>query len=228
MQHPHTHKSMPQNIQKIKSRPMRIVVFPKELRDKIRRDIVVASSGLKHGAPGRCHELNQIDPSKLEWRHTIDGVEYTMWLEPHYYSGTEKVHQYMLHVPVYENFKKFKHIAIERKSYVAYLREDQDVLECQPLTRARLWLIEGFSPDSDLHDKDNDEFCPLKFEYQPPNPARHDKRSTQRKQIREEKAAVAAEAAAAAEAESHRLQTFLGESCELEPLRQMNSIAVAD
>jgi hypothetical protein len=227
MQHPHTRKSMPQDIRKIKSRPMRIVVFPKELRDKIRRDIVVASSGLKHGAPGRCHALKLIEPSKLEWRHTIDGVEYTMWLEPHYYPGTEKVlHQYKLHVPVYENFKSFKHIGIERKSYVAYLREDQDVLERQPLTRARLWLIEGFSPDIDLHDKDNDEFSPLKFEYQPPNPARHDKRSAQRKQIREEKAAAAAEAAAeaaaAAEAESLRHQMFLGEPCELEPLEALN------
>ena len=184
---------------------MRIVVFPKELRDKIRRDIVVASSGLKHGAPGRCHALKLIERSKLEWRHTIDGVEYTMWLEPHYYPGTQKVHQYMLHVPVYENFKNFKHIAIERKSYVAYLREEQDVLDRQPLTRARLWLIEGFSPDIDLHDKNNDEFSPLKFEYQPPNPARHDKRSAQRKQIRKEKAAAAAEAAAAAQAEADQL-----------------------
>ena len=68
------------------------------------------------------------------------------------------------------------------------------------MTRARLWLIEGCSPDLDLFDECVDNFAPREFQYAPVKKAWHEKRKAQRAEKRAEKTAAdaAAEAKAAA------------------------------
>lgn len=141
---PADYPNMPTNI-RISNAPM--VAFPFELREKMRQDLEAKCCGSRRGAHMR---LN--DYYNMSWDHDIDGVTYTIKMQPQYVKNETRLRQWLMMIPCVGGNRKA--IGIERGLYVAYLREPDSAFAGAPVTKKTLWMLNAAAPDRELFDED--------------------------------------------------------------------------
>ena len=141
---PADYPNMPTNI-RISNAAM--VVFPFEVREKMRQDLEAKCCGSRRGANMRLNNYYN-----MSWDHDIDGVTYTIKMKPQYVKNETRLRQWLMMIPCVSG--KHKEIGIERGLYVAYLREPDSAFAGAPVTKKTLWMLNAAAPDRELFDED--------------------------------------------------------------------------
>ena len=135
---------MPTNI-KTGPNAVRLVLFPEDVRETWRADLVERSNGLHHGAANRTNDGFW----HCHWQHEIDGVKYKIYMQPQY-TKQQKIRQWQMMVPCY-NYPKDTHIALDRKLYVAYLHESDSAFGGAAVTKKVLWQKHAANKKRDIY-----------------------------------------------------------------------------